>query len=104
MTSKHTPGPWDFDKADFGNGQIEYGIFRPETHIEGDTVDYIATVHDAGTEADARLIAEAPAMLAALRDVLEILRDSWGDEQMEHGDDQAANIIRAILARIDGED
>lgn len=41
-------------------------------------------------------------MLATLRDVLEILRDSWGDEQLAAGDDQAANLIIAQLARIEG--
>ncbi len=98
MTSKHTPGPWDFDKADFGHGSIEYGIFRPETHIEGDTVDYIATVHDAGTETDARLIAEAPAILAALRELVAgNYGQPWGVTV------PALDTARAILARIDGD-
>ena len=87
----HTPGPWTVNSL---------------TRIEGPAYGLIASVRGSldkeRTHANARLIAAAPDMLNTLRDVLEILQDSWGDEQLAAGDDQAANLIMAQLARIEG--
>jgi hypothetical protein len=54
-------------------------------------------------EAHARLIAAAPDMLAALVTALEMLVDSWGDEQIAAGDDQVANVLKAAIAKAKGE-
>jgi hypothetical protein len=54
-------------------------------------------------EAHARLIAAAPDMLAALVTALEMLVDSWGDEQIAAGDDQVANVLKAAIAKARGE-
>ena len=54
-------------------------------------------------EAHARLIAAAPDMLAALETALEMLVDSWGDEQIAAGDDQVANVLKAAIAKAKGE-
>ena len=54
-------------------------------------------------EANARLIAAAPDMLAALVTALEMLVDSWGDEQIAAGDDQVANVLKAAIAQAKGE-
>ena len=35
----------------------------------------------------------------ACRDALEIITDSWGEDQIERGYDQACNVLRAILAK-----
>jgi hypothetical protein len=54
-------------------------------------------------EAHARLIAAAPDMLAALVTALEMLVDSWGEEQIAAGDDQVANVLKAAIAKAKGE-
>jgi hypothetical protein len=54
-------------------------------------------------EANARLIAAAPDMLAALVTALEMLVDSWGEEQIAAGDDQVANVLKAAIAQAKGE-
>ena len=54
-------------------------------------------------EAHARLIAAAPDMLAALVTALEMLVDSWGEEQIAAGDDQVANVLKVAIAKAKGE-
>ena len=49
--------------------------------------------------ANAHLIAAAPDLLAALETALEMLIDSWGDEQIAAGDDQVANVIKEAIAK-----
>ncbi len=60
MSSKHTPGPWNWAKSDI-NGR--YSIYRngPLAYC-GDT-----TAVDGDGEANARLIAAAPDLLVALQ-------------------------------------
>jgi hypothetical protein len=41
-------------------------------------------------------------MLAALETALEMLIDSWGDEQIAAGDDQVANVIKEAIAKAKG--
>jgi hypothetical protein len=53
-------------------------------------------------EANARLIAAAPDLLAALETAYEMLVDSWGEEQISAGDDQVANVIKAAIDRAKG--
>lgn len=90
----HTPGPWFAKKGDTLNPDRTWGVVVPLTReeceeIDGDAQGFDAngdgrtvvvaevcdTSHDDG-EADARLLAQAPAMLAALREVKR-LRDLW---------------------------
>lgn len=54
-------------------------------------------------EAHARLIAAAPDMFASLVTALEMLVDSWGDEQIAAGDDQVANVLKAAIAKAKGD-
>lgn len=82
MNTKHTPGPW--------NAQ-EFGacVWDANGHR-------VATVHGRG-KPDAALIAEAPAMLAALRHAVDTEEGNW-----RHDDEpQWLADARAILARID---
>jgi hypothetical protein len=57
---------------------------------------------DSDILANARLIAAAPDLLAALETALEMLIDSWGDEQIAAGDDQVANVIKDAIAKAKG--
>jgi phage shock protein A len=42
-------------------------------------------------------------MLAALETALEMLVDSWGEEQITAGDDQVANVLKAAIKAAKGE-
>lgn len=44
----------------------------------------------------------APDLLAALETALEMLIDSWGDEQIAAGDDQVANVIKEAITKAKG--
>lgn len=86
----HTPGPWKLERCQCGDVNCErYG-----------TSNGIFYQGSGYTEADARLIAEAPAMLAALRQALPLI-DAHRRAALGEGDIAAHN-IRAILARIEG--
>lgn len=52
---------------------------------------------------NAALKAENERLRKAMKWALEIITDSWGDDQIEQGDDQAANILRAALKEIEGD-
>lgn len=63
--SKHTPGPWKVAKPrkSYRDGNMMYGIVGPEC---------VSDYEDWGfTEANARLIAAAPELLEALRNLVE---------------------------------
>ncbi len=90
----HTPGPWTVSGCKLGNSAMvthgNDGTFSP----------VIATVHDDGTrlpaEANARLIAAAPELLAALREA---------DLELERADIYPADTkarIRAAIAKATG--
>jgi len=72
MTSKHTPGPWEA----FANGNTRIGavthIHGPQHYRSGYCVAFVQN-HGDRHDADARLIAAAPEMLAALKDALRML-------------------------------
>lgn len=93
--SGHTPGPW----------HVRCGapLFAPgTTNIISTGGDYIAEVghiDQEHVEADARLIATAPEMLAALREVeahhVEQNRIKGRDEARSH----TLNVVRAAIAK-----
>jgi len=94
--TKHTPGPWSVDYLDH-NGQR---VVRAE-HIEVCTCWH----HSVGSiekemEANARLIAEAPAMLDALWQYRDDMRHPPAKDSRE----RRVEMIEAILARIGGEE
>lgn len=88
MAINHTRGPWSFDGR---------AVWAP--HGGGDNI--ARDVAKVKREGDGTLIAEAPAMLAALRALLHQCEyiASESPEAMQHPDLLSA---RAILARIDG--
>ena len=83
----HTPGPWRI---------VTDGI----SHWVEIHPNKIALVH--AKTADLDLIAAAPDLLAALETALEMLIDSWDEEQIAAGDDQVANVIKAAIAKAKG--
>ena len=99
MLATHTPGPWQA----LGLG----------SDLRGANGEPIALIHVLGSaqretgEANARLIAEAPAMLAALRALVDQCEatSAWDDALAGEDPQMLADVenARAILARIDGE-
>jgi len=95
--AKHTPGPWAYRDS-----KIVAINVRPEWADEDDVdervcvVDLYGAMGGEDTAADARLIAEAPAMEDMLRDVLPYIKGSEVLAVVEAR-------IRDILRRIDRE-
>ena len=63
MSTAHAPGPWSTEPSGRGDGSLALmsGRYR------------IAIVHLDGNDANARLIAAAPEMLAALKGALDVI-------------------------------
>ena len=90
-SSKHTPAPWAYEET---SGAIYYA--------DGDVEPIIAGINQDNTsqtqaDADGRLIAEAPAMLAALRACLPLWRHATSAEA-----EVRARVI-AVIAKATGE-
>jgi hypothetical protein len=63
----------------------------------------IAIIRDYAITRDYQRVRDAaPDLLAALETALEMLIDSWGDEQIAAGDDQVANVIKAAINKAKG--
>lgn len=73
--SKHTPGPWHIqDRGDTGNGPAAVGIICGPAH-SSDWVADVGLLHDGaggGSMANAHLIAAAPDLLEACRELVEL--------------------------------
>ena len=99
---KHTPGPWAvIERADTIDGEPVIYVGKPDrreelrdyslTHAEHD----VARVYERD---DARLIAAAPDLLAALREIAEALPESDGGKTP----DRFVRGARAAIARATG--
>ena len=97
--TQHTPGTWEAQWSTRTNGGPKQGwhVFNRETvDVDGIVCD-LADGNEA--EANARLIAEAPAMLDALRWVSDFLAVKLDQGQACILEDE----VNAILSRIDGD-
>ena len=104
--SKHTKGLWKIHKA----GTYYPGYIAREIYAEHDDDKIIATLENANledaekVEANARLIAAAPALYEACRRIVEILNEdegvefSWDDE----GDSVAPRFLHDALTLAKG--
>lgn len=78
--SKHTPGPWEVCRDSRGCQSVRaksgFLAFTPSIQHYNDPTRYIDETEEA--KANAHLIAAAPDMLEALKDVIQIVRvDEW---------------------------
>lgn len=101
--SKHTPGPWKVERIGIERGRTERGmLFRIDApdacHVRDSQIAVLYPKRQfEDAEANARLIAKAPELYEALRNLLTVENKSW-----------AAYIrtefaaARALLAEIDG--
>jgi len=74
MTAKHTPGPWATVPPDAGGWAVQYHRMTSES-VNGGYVSAMCPGPDA--EANARLIAAAPALLEAARVALDRGVSHW---------------------------
>ena len=99
MTTKHTPGPWYVGSGTY-EGRNIYSV-ASVTDDEGFTYQpIVASVEDDGIkcwDANARLIAAAPALLEALKWM--VLRTEEG----EYPDGKCLEDARAAIAKATGE-
>ena len=96
--TKHTPGPWLVNDCTRRGSDIGLYRFRICTE-EGRDADVVATVpmaalDDPVAEADARLIAAAPALLTALQEIATRL-----EKPGSTGEYKARDIARAAIAK-----
>lgn len=97
MTTKHTPGPWMPHGGKPRDGYCFIGDATPTGWPVALVSDRVATGE---AEANARLIAAAPELLAALQAMVDNYVDTYGDE----GDDAPGSIktARAAIAKARG--
>ena len=92
MTTKHTPGPWTTDsKERTDTARYIMAAARPFPH----TIARIDLVNRAEDEANAALIAAAPEMYEALRDLLAVKPNSDAPEWVA---------ARAAIAKAEGRE
>jgi hypothetical protein len=96
--SKHTPGPWRAGpNGGWGLGPIN-AVFTAESDLYGDLLASLQTVPvSPHMEANARLMAAAPDLLEALKQMLEV----W-EEDPAYGATHADK-ARAAIARVEGK-
>ena len=95
-THTHTGGPWRVGKHD-----ETLGIYDMAENYRLATIEEWRGEHEGESEANARLIAAAPDMLDALREMLSM----FGDH--EQYDDDSAQVIaqtRQVIAKAEGRD
>ena len=86
----HTPGPWDYESGE--------DIWAEDRLICRMSLSHSERPHYRATNADARLIAAAPDLLASLLRLLDAIHwDAFSD------DDTTLEIDRAVAERIRGE-
>ena len=99
MTTKYTPGPWNFQPCD------EY-VNCFDVLCEEDY--YVATTHDGvrgdkNAGANARLIAAAPDLLEALQNIAEHWNQDQNEAAMADACWHAIHTARAAIAKATGE-
>jgi hypothetical protein len=93
VSAKHTPGPWSLD-SDAG-----------QVHIvaAGAAIARVMAMRSDGCgEANARLIAAAPDLLAELQNIANANPSSWDEETRDQFQQWAQNRARAAIAKATG--
>ncbi len=100
MNTKHTPGPWNASTKHRAalNGWVSFVVQGPDGKSVACATSN-TTRNPAEIQANGQLIAEAPAMLAALRIVAACVADEQGGTTLGSWE---MGKVRELLARIDG--
>jgi hypothetical protein len=106
IESKHTPGPW---KAQLREGYVRHhakGQWEVVSAYETEWWIADAAPHTGCDEANARLIAAAPELLAALETVLSWAEPVAGDNRDKEAaanEEASIALARAAIAKAEGE-
>lgn len=88
--AKHTPGPWEAEKFGAIHGGEDQQYFRGRRRSQVATACLAGNIHDDERDANARLIAAAPDLLEALKEVIAL-----SDRKHEAWDKAKAAIAKA---------
>lgn len=103
MNTKHTPGPW---KASKPYGLAHWNISVGQlclANVPNFIGSAVTMEHDGEGESNARLIASAPELLAALKNAGNVLAGlATGDLKEIRADSPALAQIRAAIAKAEG--
>lgn len=97
MNDKFTPGPWRVN-IDQRDGDVYGGVQNAYIDGKNSRLAYVWDVDKPGGMANARLIAQAPAMYAAIKAALRYLK-SLGMEDISLGEE-----LRAAIAGVEDGD
>ena len=86
-TTKHTPGPW----------RVESGPYYRAIRVDSEVIADMRQISRSFNESNARLIAAAPDLLAALEGMLEVFGDEFGA-----GESDTCDAARAAIAKAKG--
>jgi hypothetical protein len=108
MSAQHTPGPWEIAEAgswkDGKRTSTEYFVRRPgdDVAIASEIID--PANNDEPSEANARLIAAAPDLLAELERSIDVIQALHGDVAWDtfHNNAPEMKRIRAAIAKAKG--
>jgi len=92
MSTQHTPGPWQYA---FEGGTTAFLVEADGTTVARLSVTENSSAHSA-LAANARLLASAPDLLAALRDIVTASSANCGDSLAN-----AIQTARAAIARVE---
>lgn len=95
---KHTPGPWSVNATPQSSNQNWVVLDSAPGHHKR-----VCAVYSSNDEADARLIAESPAMLASLTEAIDLVPRISEDDPMSPALAEWCRGIKAIVARIEGK-
>ena len=103
MSTKHTPGPWvvrhDFRCSD---GTTTVGVAASTIAGGSAAVAWPCGVDSEQEQANARLIASAPAMLAELQNIASADPRQWDEETRDQFQQWAQNRARSVINKATG--
>lgn len=94
--NKHTPGPW---QVEFAHTQQSSGIVYWQVHDGSDAIACNQFCAAGNAEANARLIAAAPDLLGALKEILESPESQENSYDCFQG---LKDLARAAIAKAEG--
>lgn len=93
----HTPGPWTRTRGEQFRHDHSRGVRGPDGTYVAAALDFNRSDRDEECEANARLIAAAPDLLSALKNLLQVCED-------ERESDDMLQDSRAAIAKAEGRE
>ena len=103
--AKHTPGPWEFGPSHSSTGLAGQLVVRPAGEFpHGEWVADVGSMYDDHRVANARLIAAAPELLEALKEVTMVLDRIFDVEDRTPEPNSISGRARAAIAKATGQE